>query len=168
MKKLIVQFIKFGLVGVSSTIVNYLIYLLLTAIRVHYNIAYAAGFILSVPNAYFWSSRFVFKEDKAKEKRVWWKTLLKTYASYILGFVLNSLFLVLWIDVLNIGAYMDFIEHIVRDMSRIITFLPQNMTDRDISEVVAPIINIAITMPINFTINKMWAYRQKQCSEKRA
>lgn len=161
MKRLIVQFVKFGLVGVSSTIVNYLIYLVLAAVGVHYNIAYAAGFILSVPNAYFWSSRFVFKEDKDKEKRVWWKTLLKTYASYTLGFVLNSLLLVLWIDILNIGRCMSFVGNIVGELSRIFAFLPQSMSDREISEIVAPIINIAITMPINFTVNRLWAYKQK-------
>lgn len=157
---MIKQFLIFGIVGVSSTIVNYLIYLLLTLLGVHYNIAYAVGFLVGVPNSYFWSSRFVFKEDKTKEKRVWWKVLIKTYASYSLGFVLNSVLLVLWIDIINIGSYMGFIEDICTYID--LTSLSFISDSRALSEVVAPIINIFITMPINFAINKLWAYRQKE------
>lgn len=161
----IIQFIKFGLVGVSNTLVNYIVYVIFVAFGVHYVIANALGFIISVLNAYFWGSRFVFKEDETKEKRVWWQVLLKTYASYTLGFVLNTLLLVLWIDITNIGQYFGFVGSIIGSMSGIFTFLPESMNAKEISEIVGPVLNMVVTVPINFVINKFWAYRQKNKSD---
>lgn len=160
-KNSVIQFIKFGLVGVSNTLVNYLVYVIFVALGVHYVIANALGFIISVLNAYFWGSRFVFKEDKTKEKRVWWKVLLKTYASYALGFGINTVLLILWIDLLNIGQYFGFVVDIIGWASGFIGFLPESMTAEEISEIVAPVLNMFVTVPINFVVNKFWAYRQK-------
>ncbi len=160
-KSSVIQFIKFGLVGVSNTLVNYLVYVIFVSLGVHYVIANALGFIISVLNAYFWGSRFVFKEDETKEKRVWWKVLLKTYASYALGFGINTVLLILWIEILDIGAYFGFVGDIIGWASGFISFLPEKMTAGEISEIIAPILNIFITVPINFVINKFWAYRQK-------
>lgn len=160
-KSSLIQFIKFGIVGVSNTLVNYLVYVIFVALGVHYVIANALGFIISVLNAYFWGSRFVFKEDKTKEKRVWWKVLLKTYASYALGFGINTVLLILWIDLLNIGQYFGFVGDIIGWASGFMGFLPENMTAEEISEIVAPVLNMFVTVPINFVVNKFWAYRQK-------
>lgn len=161
----VIQFIKFGLVGVSNTLVNYIFYVIFVSIGVHYVIANALGFIISVLNAYFWGSRFVFKEDETKEKRIWWQVLLKTYASYTLGFVLNTLLLILWIDITNIGQYFGFVGDIIGAISSVFAFLPASMTTEEISEIVAPILNMFVTVPINFAINKFWAYRQKNKSD---
>ena len=160
-KASIIQFIKFGLVGVSNTLVNYVVYLIFISLGFGIVVSNTFGFLISVLNAYFWGSRFVFKEDKTKEKRVWWKVLLKTYASYALGFVLNTLLLILWVEILNIGRYFGFVGDIIGWASGFITFLPERLTAEEISEIIAPIINIFVTVPINFVINKFWAYRQK-------
>ena len=160
-KSSVIQFIKFGLVGVSNTLVNYLVYVIFVALGVHYVIANALGFIISVLNAYFWGSRFVFKEDETKEKRVWWKVLLKSYASYALGFGINTVLLILWIDLLGIGQYFGFVGDIIGWASGFIGFLPESMTAEEISEIVAPVLNMFVTVPINFVVNKFWAYRQK-------
>lgn len=161
----IIQFIKFGLVGVSNTLVNYVVYLIFISLGFGIVISNTFGFILSVLNAYFWGSRFVFKEDKTKEKRVWWQVLLKTYASYALGFVINTLLLILWVEILNIGKYFGFMGDIIAWASGFIGFLPKSLTPEEISEIIAPIINIFVTVPINFVINKFWAYRQKNKPE---
>ncbi|MBR1833882.1 MAG: GtrA family protein [Ruminiclostridium sp.] len=157
----IVQFIKFGIVGVSNTLVNYLVYLLFFSIGVPYLIANALGFIVSVLNAYFWGSRFVFKEDKTKEKRVWWKVLLKTYASYLLGFFINSFLLWIWVDVLNVGQYCGFVGDLINGATGIVGIAPKEFSAETLSGIVGPIINIFVVVPINFVINKFWAYRQK-------
>ncbi len=164
-KSNIIQFIKFSLVGVSNTLINYIVYVIFVRLGVHYTIANAFGFIISVLNAYYWGNRFVFKEDKTKEKRVWWKVLLKTYASYAFGFVLNTLLLALWIDIVHIGNYFDFVGDLISWARGFISFLPETMNADEISEIVAPIINMFVTVPINFVINKFWAYRQKNISE---
>lgn len=164
-KSNVIQFIKFGLVGVSNTVVNYVVYVVFVALGAHYLIANTLGFIISVLNAYFWGSRFVFKEDETKEKRVWWKVLLKTYTSYALGFFLNSVLLALWVDIVNIGQYFGFVGEIIAYFSGTFTFLPKSMTAKEISEIIAPFINMVVTIPINFVLNKFWAYRQKNKSE---
>ena len=35
------------------------------------------------------------------------------------------------------------------------------LTNNDLAVTLAPILNMFITIPINFVINKFWAYRQK-------
>lgn len=163
--KNLIQFIKFGLVGVSNTVINYIVYVIFIALGAHYAVANTFGFLISVLNAYFWGSRFVFKEDETKEKRIWWQVLLKTYASYAFGFVLNTVLLAVWIDVTNIGQYFGFVGSIIGAMSSVFTFLPKTMTAEEISEIVGPVINMVVTIPINFVINKFWAYRQKNKSD---
>ena len=64
--KIGVQFIKFGMVGVSNTVVSLATYYLFTFFGVHYLIANALGFVTGTLNAYYWNSKFVFKEE-AKE-----------------------------------------------------------------------------------------------------
>lgn len=161
----IIQFIKFGIVGVSNTLVNYIVYLIFFSIGVPYLIANALGFIISVLNAWFWGSRFVFKEDETKQKRVWWQVLLKTYASYLLGFFINSFLLWVWVDVLNVGQYFGFVGDILNGVTGIVGMQPKEYTVETLSGIVGPIINIFVVVPINFVINKFWAYRQKKIPE---
>ena len=161
----VIQFIKFGIVGVSNTLVNYLVYLLFFSIGVPYLIANALGFIVSVLNAYFWGSRFVFKEDKTRQRRVWWKVLLKTYASYLLGFFINSFLLWVWVDAMNVGQYCGFVGDMINAVTGIAGIQPKEFTAETLSGIIGPIINIFVVVPINFVINKFWAYRQKKLPE---
>ena len=73
----------------------------------------------------------VFVIEKEK-KRSFWKVLVKTYISYsFTGLFLNSILLVFWVKICHI------------------------------SELVAPIINLLVSVPLNFIINKYWAFVQK-------
>lgn len=150
------QFIKFGLVGVSNTVVSYAVFFV--CIHFLHTNAYVAsliGFILSVPNAFFWQNKFVFKESEEKERRVWWKVLLKTYVSYSFSSLfLTEVLLVFWLQVLNISQYMGPAVEWLNSFG--IT-----MTEVKVAETIAPFLNMVITIPINFCINKFWAYRQK-------
>ena len=124
----LVQFVKFGVVGLTNNAISYVIYIALIMVGMHYTPASIIGFTVSVFNSYYWNSKYVFKEDGG---RIWWKTLIKTYISYAgTGIVLNNFLLFVWIDVLGISA------------------------------MVAPLINLVITVPINFIMNKFWAYRK--------
>lgn len=161
----LIQFIKFSIVGLSNTVVNYVVYLIFVSLGVQYLIANTIGFIVSVLNAYYWGSRFVFREDESKQKRVWWQVLLKTYASYLLGFCINQVLLWVWIDLTNIGQYFGFVGDIINGCTGIIGLQPRSFSGEDLSQILAPIINIFVTVPINFVINKFWAYRQKNLPE---
>ena len=137
-KKTFLQFVKFCVVGVSNTLVNYFLYLLFLFIFTklgfvdrNYLPAHVMAFLLSVLWSYYWNNRYVFKAGEGEE-RVWWKTLIKTYLSYAFtGLFLNMVLLYVWIDILHL------------------------------SEIVAPIVNIVINVPINFVINKFFAYGEK-------
>ena len=100
-KKTLIQFIKFGIVGVSNTVISYLVYLLLVKFDSHYLIASIAGFILSVLNSYYWNSKYVFKDKTAQRNP--WRTLLKTFGSYAgTGLILSNLLLIMWIELFHI------------------------------------------------------------------
>lgn len=124
---LLTQFIKFGLVGLSNAIVLYGVYYLLLKAGMHYILAYIIAFILSVLNAYLWNNRFVFKNSTES----FFKKIIKVYASYTFTFLLSTVLLYVWVDLLHI------------------------------SDKIGPIINIIITTPINFIMNKIWAFRKK-------
>ncbi|MBE5924477.1 MAG: GtrA family protein [Lachnospiraceae bacterium] len=131
------QFLKFGMVGVTNTIVSYLLNMLTLFCfqyaglfkRFDYLFAQFIAFVLSVAWSFFWNNKFVFKE-RDEEKRVWWKTLIKTYIAYsFTGIFLNSILLWIWVEVFQI------------------------------SKIVAPLLNIAFNVPINFLLNKYWAFK---------
>ncbi|HBA68357.1 MAG TPA: GtrA family protein [Lachnospiraceae bacterium] len=127
----ICQFVKFGVVGVSNTLISYAVYAVLVNLNWHYLLANVAGFVVSVINAYYWSDRYVFKAQEGEE-RVWWKAFLKTFISYAgTGLILNNILLVIWVDVAGIH------------------------------EMLGPVINLFVTVPLNFLLNKYWAYRDK-------
>ena len=76
-----------------------------------------------------WNNRIVFTLQDG-EKRSILKTFVKTFVSYsFTGLILNSALLILWVRILHI------------------------------SEFVAPIINLLVSVPLNFLINKFWAFK---------
>lgn len=147
------QFIKFGIVGVSNTLISEGLYCVLVFFKVPYLIAYFIGFFLSVLNAYYWSNKYVFKADPGQEKRVWWKVLLKTYAAYLWGFIVGSLLLMVWVDLVRISQYMGGLAEFFAEHG-----FPQ-VDAEFLGQVLAAGINLLITVPMNFLVNKFWAYK---------
>jgi len=130
------QFIKFGIVGVSNTLINLVVYWGVVLLGGHYLLGQALGFLVSVINAFYWNNKYVFAK-KEDETRSLWKAFLKTFISYAgTGLVLESVLLVVWIDLLHIN------------------------------KIAAPIVTLLITIPINFILNKLWAFKDKKISEK--
>lgn len=62
------QFVKFGIVGVSSTAIDWIVYFLLTrSFGVFYLDAKVISFTISVINSYIWNRRWTFRsQDPAK------------------------------------------------------------------------------------------------------
>ena len=132
------QFAKFCIIGVSNTVVSYVVYTASLLLFQHldmfqaydYLAAQGIAFVLSVLWSYFWNSRTVFVARETGRKSVW-KTLLKTYITYsVTGLFLNAALLYLWVQVLHI------------------------------SEFIAPLLNIPFSVPINFILNKCWAFKE--------
>jgi putative flippase GtrA len=60
---LIVQFVKFGTVGVSNTLLTFVVYtVLLKVFGVWYLAASAIGFLTGAVNGFLWNRRWTFKE----------------------------------------------------------------------------------------------------------
>lgn len=154
-----IQFIKFGLVGVSNTVISGVIYFMLNTLILPgvWIVASVVSWIISVLWAYFMQNIFVFKEDENKEHRVWWKTLLKTYMTYAFtGLILSNVLLFLWVNVIDIAQYCG---AMINFFARIhIGFLGDKAT---FSSNMGWFLNMIVSIPLNFIINKFWAYRQK-------
>lgn len=150
------QFIKFGMVGVMNTVVSYAVYsICYYAFHTNVHVANITGFIISVLNAYIWQSRFVFKESENAAPRVWWKVLIKTYISYSFsGLFLTEILLLFWLNIINLGQYLG-------GMAAWLGSFGMQMSGYDLAVSIAPFLNMVITVPINFLVNKFWAYRQK-------
>ena len=97
---LFVQFIKFGIIGVSNTMLSLGIYYVLMFIGLHYILSHAVAFALSVLNAYYWNSKYVFSVDETNKARL----LIKVYASYGMTFLLSTGTLFLMVDVIGISS----------------------------------------------------------------
>lgn len=122
------QFIKFGIVGFSNTLISYLLYVFCIYIGLHYILANAIGFFVSVLNAYYWSNLYVFSVEKGK-KRNHLTALVKTYVTYGVSELIIASFL-LWL-------YIDYWH---------------------ISEYIAQLLCLILTVPMNFLINKYWSF----------
>jgi putative flippase GtrA len=131
----LLQFIKFGVVGVTNTALSYCLNAAVLLILQPYKLKwdYVAGnlvaFFLSVLWSFYWNNKYVFKEKEGQRRSIW-KTLVKTYISYAFtGILLANVLSYLWIEVFGISKF------------------------------VAPVINLFISVPLNFLINKKWAFK---------
>lgn len=138
-EEVLFQFVKFGIIGISNTVISYVVYLVclgsLKSMNLFrewdYLIAQVIAFILSVAWSFYWNNKFVFTVSDPLKRSIL-KALLKCYISYsFTGIILNSILLIIWIQLLNI------------------------------SEFIAPIFNLLISVPINFIINKVWTFKDK-------
>lgn len=97
-----------------------------------YLVAQVIAFILSVLWSFYWNNKIVFSLQEGEERSVF-KTLIRTFISYsFTGLFLNSILLIFWVKVLHI------------------------------SEFIAPVINLLVSVPLNFVINKFWAFKKKR------
>ncbi len=130
MGKSIKQFIKFGLVGVSNTLLSLAVYYIFLWINADlYLVGNIAGWLVSVANAFFWSQKYVFVSEKASLASTL-KKLLKTYCSYGATFLLSTLLLYLEVDLWQWPAS------------------------------ISPLLNLLLTVPLNFLLNKFWVFRR--------
>lgn len=155
------QFLSFIIFGSINSVVYYLSYSLLVFLGMHYIPANAIGFVLSVISSFLLNSRLVFKEDSEKQKRVWWRVLLKVFmTNAFTGLLLTSLLLKLWLDIVNLSKAME-------PASLALSQSGIKISAEELAEYVAPVINMLITTPMNFFINKFWTYRQNRKTEEK-
>lgn len=125
------QFIKFGIVGISNTVISYVVYAILVYLGMHYLVANVVSYFAGVVNSFVWNSKFVFKAEDDPNRnpaKVFVKTLA---ASAFTGLVINNLLLMLWVGILHLNEYLG------------------------------PLLNLVVTFPLNYVLNKYWAYKKE-------
>lgn len=129
---LIIQFVKFCFVGLTNFAVSYIVYGLFLFMGLPWLFGSTMGFIISVLNSFYWNDKYVFT-NTGHEKRGKIQVLTKTFISYgFSGFLLSNILLFIWNDLLYIPP------------------------------ILGPIINLLITTPVNFILNKLWAFKTKK------
>lgn len=160
--KSLLQFIKFCIVGLSNTIICEGIYVVLLFFGVHYLAANIIGNVISILNAYYWSNKYVFKAEEG-EQRIWWKVLLKTYATYGFSMVLSAGLLVFWLELVKLEQYMGPVLSLLGNLGilEVLGNVGIVLEAKILSEILAAAINLIITIPLNYVINKYWAFRKE-------
>ena len=137
----LMQFVRFGIVGAWNTVFSYAINVccllifkkmgILSVADLDMYVANTIAFILSVLCSFLLNSRFVFTLEEG-QSRNFWKALLKSYLSYgFTGIILNNILAYVWVGVFGISKF------------------------------VAPLISLVIAIPINFFMNKLWAFKSE-------
>ena len=92
------RFIKFGLVGVLNTIINWILFILLNSMGVYYIISNIIAYGISTLNSYLWNSKWVFKYTGDNVNQ----TTFKFITLNIIGLVLNTIILFLLVDIIKL------------------------------------------------------------------
>lgn len=131
--KSFMQFLKFGIVGAINTVLSYAINNgCYYAFGMHEQVSNFIAFVITVFISFVLNSRFVFKENDDAEKQPWYKALAKVYASYALT------------ELVIMGILLYIQERLF-----------------GIPHFVATFVNLCVTVPLNFLLNKFWAYKNK-------
>ncbi|MDR3259593.1 MAG: GtrA family protein [Fusobacteriaceae bacterium] len=124
--EIVIQFLKFGIVGLTNTLISLIIYYTFIFFNKDlYMIGHIIGFLVSVLNAYYWNNKYVFKKNEINN----FKPLIKSFIAYGSTFLLSTIMLYILINYLYI------------------------------SKTIAPIINLTVTIPLNFLLNKFWTFK---------
>lgn len=126
---LVWQFIKFGIVGFSNTLISLAVYYILVFFGWNYLLANTMGFLISVCNAFFWNYRYVFK-DKTETSIP--KSFSKVFITYGISCLVSTFLIWLMVDIMHISEWL------------------------------APLIRLVVTVPLNFVLNKLWAFRKRE------
>ncbi len=119
-----IQLGKFAIVGASGYVVNLVVFAALLGWGAH--VAAAISFVVAAVNNYLWNRLWTFSHQKSH----FGAQGLRFFAVSLAAFVVNQLWLVLFIDVL------------------------------DWRKVLSQAIAIILVTPLNFIGNKLWSFRR--------
>ena len=101
----VIRFIKFGMVGVINTLVNWIIFFILNAFGMYYILANIIAYILGTVNSYLWNTLWVFKyKDKASTE-----TTIKFIILNLIGLGLNTGILYVLVDLCNLNKFIGLV-----------------------------------------------------------
>ena len=101
----VIRFIKFGMVGVINTLVNWIIFFILNALGMYYILANIIAYVLGTVNSYLWNTLWVFKyKDKASTE-----TTIKFIILNLIGLGLNTGILYVLVDLCNLNKFIGLV-----------------------------------------------------------
>jgi putative flippase GtrA len=137
------QFVKFGIVGVSSTVINFAVLNLMLAMTHHRYFSATVAFLVSVVNGYIWNKKWTFKEAQAKA----------VHTQFIQFLLVNLIGLGL--DLLIIGLLSGPCETLLHHS------YPHLSTDSvfKIATNLAQLVATAVIVFWNFFANRLWTFK---------
>ena len=131
----IAQFGKFCIVGVSNVLLSYFLYLgclfTLNYFGLFENYDYLISQIISAILGILWAFiwQYLYVFEK-DDNQPWYVALVKTFMAYAFtALLLNTILLYIFVDIFGL------------------------------SKVFSPLLNVLINVPINYVLNKYWAFR---------
>ena len=101
----VIRFVKFGMVGVINTLVNWIIFFILNALGMYYILANIIAYILGTVNSYLWNTLWVFKyKGKASTE-----TTIKFIILNLIGLGLNTGILYVLVDLCNLNKFIGLV-----------------------------------------------------------
>lgn len=137
----LIQFVKFGIVGLSNTVISYGIdmlcyYVILAPMawpsNVKIIVASVLAFVISVTNSYYWNNRYVFSSGERK-------TLLQHLLAYVRVVVCYAFTGLLLAPALRVW-----------------------MNDLGLPYWLSGLACLVVTIPLNFVMNKFWAFGDRR------
>lgn len=104
MLDLIARIMRFGIVGVAITAINYLLYAYLVAHRVHYLVATTVGWVLGVCIAFFGNKYLTFLHHETIDGR----QVRRFLTCYISQLLIGSATMIILIDGNGVGHHLAF------------------------------------------------------------
>ncbi len=138
------QFVKFGIVGASSTVINLsVLYLMLTLLHGHRYISATIAFLVSVSNGYYWNKRWTFKEAQAKAVHT-------QFTQFLLVNLIG-----LGLDLLIIRLISVPLEHQIHHLR---ASLPAHTVEKA-AVIGAQLVATAVIVFWNFFANRFWTFK---------
>lgn len=98
----LIKLIRFSIVGVGNTLVNWSIFLILNAFGVYYIIANIIAYIIATINSYIWNSLWVFKYGQGLNIN----TSVKFFILNLVGLTVNTTIMYILVDILNFNKFI--------------------------------------------------------------
>lgn len=164
-----IQFILFFTVGSVNFLIRQIVFTILSAFGLNVMLCNFVAFTASVIGSYLLNGTLIFKKQEG-EQRVWWKVFLRLYFVYaVTGLVLSGLMIWFFLDVVKLEQFMpDVFETL--NLTKFVPDIQSNLISKGnnvpvyewVAEPVASLITILILTPVNFAVNKYWAYKPRK------
>jgi putative flippase GtrA len=104
-RKILHQFIKYSIVGVSNALIGFgTMFLLLNYFKVNYIISNTTGYILGLINSFIWNKRWTFQSGNHYSKEIF-----RFLVVFIVSYLSNLVFLIVLVEIFDLNQNISFI-----------------------------------------------------------